>query len=64
MLHGASPPPALAAAPTVKAGVEAWQKGDHAAAVGDLAPLAEKGDADAAFNLGQAYRLGRGVPAD
>jgi hypothetical protein len=24
-------------------------------------PLAEKGDADAAFNLGQAYRLGRGV---
>ena len=26
--------------------------------------LAEKGDADAAFNLGQAYRLGRGVPAD
>ena len=27
-------------------------------------PLAEKGDADAAFNLGQAYRLGRGVPID
>jgi len=25
-------------------------------------PLAEKGDADAQFNLGQAYRLGRGVP--
>jgi cell division septation protein DedD len=24
-------------------------------------PLAERGDADAAFNLGQAYRLGRGV---
>jgi len=24
-------------------------------------PLAEKGDADAAFNLGQAYRLGKGV---
>jgi cell division septation protein DedD len=24
--------------------------------------LAEKGDPDAAFNLGQAYRLGRGVP--
>jgi TPR repeat protein len=27
-------------------------------------PLAEKGDADAAFNLGQAYRLGKGVPLD
>src|SRR4029079_4787639 len=27
-------------------------------------PLAEKGDADAAFNLGQAYRLGRGVPTN
>ena len=27
-------------------------------------PLAEKGDADAQFNLGQAYRLGRGVPTN
>ena len=28
----------------------------------DLAPAGgESGDADAAFNLGQAYRLGRGV---
>ena len=27
-------------------------------------PLAEKGDADAEFNLGQAYRLGRGVPTN
>ena len=27
-------------------------------------PLAEGGDADAAFNLGQAYRLGRGVPTN
>jgi TPR repeat protein len=26
--------------------------------------LAEKGDADAQYNLGQAYRMGRGVPAD
>jgi TPR repeat protein len=56
--------PALAASPTVKAGVEAWQKGDHAAAVAIWRNLAQKGDADAAFNLGQAYRLGRGVPAD
>lgn len=57
---------ALAAAPgraqTVKAGVEAWQRSDYAAAVAIWKPLAEKGDADAAFNLGQAYRFGRGVP--
>ena len=56
--------PAAAATPTVKAGVEAWQKGDHAGAVAIWRNLAEKGDADAAFNLGQAFRLGRGVPAD
>ena len=58
---------ATMAAPThaqqfsVKAGIEAWQKGDYATAVSNWRPLAEKGDADAAFNLGQAYRLGRGV---
>lgn len=46
---------------SVKAGIEAWQRADYAAAVAIWRPLAEKGDADAAFNLGQAYRLGRGV---
>ena len=56
--------PGLAATPTVKTGVEAWQNGDHAGAVAIWRNLAEKGDADAAFNLGQAFRLGRGVPAD
>ena len=55
---------APAAAPTVKAGVEAWQRGNHAEATAIWRNLAEKGDADAAFNLGQAFRLGRGVPAD
>ena len=49
-------------AQSVKAGIEAWQKADYASAVAIWRPLAEKGDADAAFNLGQAYRLGRGVP--
>lgn len=53
-----------ASAQSVKAGIEAWQKGDAAAAVKIWQPLAEKGDADAAFNLGQAYRLGKGVPLD
>ncbi len=53
-----------AAAQSVRAGIEAWQKGDTAGAVAIWKPLAEKGDADAAFNLGQAYRLGKGVPLD
>lgn len=53
-----------AAAQSVRAGIEAWQKGDTAGAVAIWRPLAEKGDADAAFNLGQAYRLGKGVPID
>ena len=52
------------AANSVRAGVDAWQKGDTAQAVAIWRPLAEKGDADAAFNLGQAYRLGKGVPLD
>jgi len=52
------------AAQSVRAGIEAWQKGDMAGAVAIWRPLAEKGDADAAFNLGQAYRLGKGVPLD
>ncbi|CAN5181728.1 hypothetical protein BH10PSE13_BH10PSE13_19320 [soil metagenome] len=48
----------------VKAGVDAWQQGDYAKAVAEWRPLAAAGDADAQFNLGQAYKLGRGVPAD
>lgn len=52
---------APAAAQSVKAGIEAWQRNDYPGAVAIWRPLAEQGDADAAFNLGQAYRLGRGV---
>jgi cell division septation protein DedD len=51
-------------AQTVRAGIEAWQQSDYARAVAIWRPLAEKGNADAAFNLGQAYRLGRGVPTN
>jgi cell division septation protein DedD len=57
----------LAAAPAaadVKSGVDAWQKGDFGSAVRQWRALADKGDADAQFNMGQAYKLGRGVPAD
>jgi TPR repeat protein len=55
---------APAPAQNVKAGIEAWQQADYARAVGIWRPLAENGDADAQFNLGQAYRLGRGVKLD
>jgi len=51
-------------AQSVRSGIEAWQKADYSAAVAIWRPLADKGDADAAFNLGQAYRLGRGVAQD
>ncbi len=51
-----------APAQSVKAGIDAWQRADYPAAVAIWRPLAEADDADAAFNLGQAYRLGRGVP--
>lgn len=57
----------LATAPAladVKAGVDAWARGEFTVAVREWRPLAEKGDADAQFNLGQAYKLGRGVPLD
>lgn len=53
--------PALA---DVKAGVDAWTRGDFPAAVREWQPLSDKGDADAQFNLAQAYKLGRGVPQD
>jgi uncharacterized protein len=48
----------------VKAGVDAWSRGDYTVAVAQWRPLAISGDADAQFNLGQAYKLGRGVPTD
>lgn len=48
----------------VKAGVDAWSRGDYATAVQEWQGPAAAGDPDAMFNLGQAYRLGRGVPQD
>ncbi|HEV7343859.1 MAG TPA: SPOR domain-containing protein [Sphingopyxis sp.] len=48
----------------VKDGVDAWQAGDYQGAVAQWRPAALAGDADAQFNLGQAYKLGRGVPTD
>jgi cell division septation protein DedD len=64
------PPPAAApstapvtvAAPNVRSGIEAWQAGNYALAIGNWRPLADRGDADAQYNIAQAYFLGRGVP--
>jgi tetratricopeptide (TPR) repeat protein len=48
----------------VKSGVDRWTRGDYAGAVAEWRPLADRGNADAQFNLGQAYKLGRGVPVN
>lgn len=53
--------PALA---DTKDGVDAWERGDYKIAVDQWRTAAAKGDPDAMFNLGQAYKLGRGVPVD
>ncbi|RPF72805.1 sporulation protein [Aurantiacibacter spongiae] len=48
----------------VRAGVDAWSRGDYAAAIAEWEGPAAAGDPDAMFNLAQAYRLGRGVARD
>ncbi|VAV87089.1 FOG: TPR repeat, SEL1 subfamily, partial [hydrothermal vent metagenome] len=48
----------------IKAGVDAWGRGDYKTAIGEWRGPATNGDADAQFNLAQAYKLGRGVPMD
>ncbi len=53
--------PALAA---VKDGVMKWRAGDYKGAVTEWLPYAARGDPDALFDLGQAYKLGRGVLPD
>ena len=55
------PAPALA---DTRAGVVAWNAGDYPSAVREWRASAAEEDSDAHFNLGQAYRYGRGVPQD
>lgn len=55
---------ATPAAADVRAGVDAWNRRDYATAIREWEQPAAAGDADAMFNLAQAYRLGRGVDAD
>ncbi len=50
--------PAMA---TVSAGVQKWNNRDWDGAVAEWTTPAARGDADALFNMGQAYKLGRGV---
>jgi uncharacterized protein len=55
---------AVPAVADVKAGVDAWSRGEYEAAVKQWREPAIKGDADAQFNMGQAYKMGRGVKTD
>jgi TPR repeat protein len=45
-------------------GLKHYKPNDVAAALSELKPLAEQGNADAQFNLGSLYYQGRGVPQD
>ncbi len=45
-------------------GLAAAQKGDFATALREWTPLAEQGNANAQYNLGQIYKRGQGVPKD
>lgn len=45
-------------------GIDAYNRGDFAAAAATWKPLAERGDAKAQYMLGQLYRRGKGVERD
>lgn len=60
----ALPVQSAATAAEVRAGVDAWTSGNYEAAIKAWQTPAARGDADALFNLGQAYKLGRGVTKD
>ena len=55
---------AAAAAQTLDDAVEAFKRGDPAAAIETLRVLVEQGSAEAQFSLGVMYAEGRGVPQD
>ena len=67
MIATALAPALLLAAPLsadTAAGVAAWERGDYAQAIREWEGPAAAGDAEAQFNLAQAYRMGRGVEPD
>lgn len=45
----------------VETGIDAYSGGDYALAMHELQPLAEKGNADAEYYVGQMYENGQGV---
>ena len=45
-------------------GVSAFERGDHREAARSWRVIAEKGDADAQYNLGVMHAVGNGVPQD
>lgn len=47
-----------------QAGLQAYQRGDYASALKEWQPLAQRGDANAEYNLGLLYAKGQGVPQD
>ncbi len=55
---------APANADSYQAGLEAYKRGDYAAAHREWLPLAQQGDADAQNGLGVMYASGEGVPED
>ena len=55
---------AAPASADTRAGYDLWNAGDYYGAVREWRAAAIAGDADAQYNLGQAYKLGRGVPVD
>ncbi len=47
-----------------QAGLDAYNRGDFAAALKEWQPLAAQGDANSQYNLGLLYARGQGVPQD
>ena len=45
-------------------GEAAYHAGDYKKALAEFRPLADQGNADAQFNLGEMYAYGHGVPQD
>jgi len=55
---------AAAAAGDLEDGVAAYERGDYQAAIEAWMPLADADHPDALFNMGQLYRMGKGVARD
>ena len=56
--------PAHVLAADLQAGLDAYERGDYAAALNEWRPLAEQGDVLAQYYLGTMYADGEGVPQD